>query len=70
MKVNKIVWKNPAGDMPLVSWEVGAQRLTVHAFEINAEQTNQLLNALKEALNLLTEAGEKLALLRPAQRRD
>ena len=70
MKVTKTVWKSRQGQVPLVSWEIGSQKMTINAYEINAAQGEELISALHEVIHLMTQSLTTLQATLPAQRRD
>ena len=61
MKVNKIVWKTPDGQTPLVAWEIGSQRATVSAYEVTRPQLGQLIRAAQDCAATMEEAERALA---------
>lgn len=67
MKVNKTVWKSREGHVPLVSWEIGSQKMTINAYEINAAQGEELISALHEVVRLMTQSLTSLQAALPAQ---
>ena len=69
-KTQKIVWKSAKDQSLLCSWEIGGALVQIHAYMINAEQTDELIRALNEAIDLMAKASDRLASLVPAQRRD
>lgn len=70
MKVNKTVWKSREGQVPLVSWEIGSQQMTINAYELNAAQGEELISALHEVVRLMTQSLASLQASLPAQQPD